>query len=427
MKKSLVYLALCVQSIVCMGVMQLQVTSTATSALKLKIIAHDTVDKVFLSRLAQDLVFSKQFEVSIIQVSKPPKKRDIIALAKQGYALALVITPTRKQDTIEWRLYDSFKASMIAGKDTRLSASTISGVAHHVADQIWPIVTSQPGFFSTKIAYCKVIDGRSRKAIYIADFDGSNEQLLTAARYSVVAPRWNLDPANPLVFYSEYTDTNARLVSTDMRGRRRIASNFEGINMLPNFDRDSGAVVYCASKGRGNGQLFYYKDGVTKQLTNNQANNFSPAFAADSATIYYCSDCCKGIPQLFSYNVATQKTEQITHQGSSVDPHYCATNNKLVYARSVGGVMQLFVYDIATDTHQQITSGEHHKQEPAWSACGNYILYVQEQGGRSNLMIYNRMLGTAQKIGDPRQNYSSPSWSICYTYAPMVEVESPSI
>lgn len=418
----LIFLSLyCVQQQMYATQIQLAVASRETAAIQLKIIVPNTIDKRLVERVASDLTFTKQCAVSIEYVAKIPSKKEIKAFAANQYPLALVITPSKKADSIEWRLYDTFDARMIAGKECYLLAGSLVSIAHHIADQLWPILTNQSGFFSSKIAYCKVIDGRSKKGIFIADFDGSNEQIFVTARHSVVAPRWNNDPANPLLFYSEYTDTNVRLMSIDSHGKRRIASNFEGINMLPHFASDGKAVVYCASKGRGNGQLYYYQNGITRQLTNNQANNFSPTFAADNATVYFCSDCCKGIPQLFSYNIETGKTEQLTHQGSSIDPHYCAANNQLVYVRSVDGITQIFVYDITADTHCQITYGSGCKQEPVWSACGNYIVYTRELVGKSNLMIYSCALKSSQLIGNPQDNYSSPSWSVCYTHAPFVK------
>ncbi|GAH05844.1 unnamed protein product, partial [marine sediment metagenome] len=76
---------------------------------------------------------------------------------------------------------------------------------------------------------------KSYKHIYVADYDGSNEQLLVSTPTVNVTPRWNNDPANPLIFYSEHTNENVRLMVADMKGRRRIVSNFDGLNMLSSY------------------------------------------------------------------------------------------------------------------------------------------------------------------------------------------------
>lgn len=102
--------------------------------------------------------------------------------------------------------------------------------------------------------------------MYIADYDGSHEQLLVKTPTINIAPRWNADTSNPLLFYSEYTNTNVRLMVVDMKGRRRPVINADGVTMLPSFTKDGKKVVYCSSRGNGNCQLYYYKKNILKRI-----------------------------------------------------------------------------------------------------------------------------------------------------------------
>ena len=121
----------------------------------------------------------------------------------------------------------------------------------------------------------------------IADFDGSNPQIIVDIPTITIAPRWNNDPLRPLLFYSEHTNKNLRLMMVDMHKQRHIASNFDGINMLPAFSLDGKRVIYCASRGDGECHLYLYDKQNFKKLTHNKGNNVSPTLSADGSIVYF--------------------------------------------------------------------------------------------------------------------------------------------
>ena len=255
---------------------------------------------------------------------------------------------------------------------------------------VWPLLTGDQGFFSTRIAYCKTDKKKHRvntNSIYIADYDGSNEEQLVHVPTINVAPRWNADKQNPLLFYSEHTNTNVRLVMVDMHKKRRIASNFDGINMLPSFSADGKKMVYCLSRGDGSCQLYYHDQESFKKLTMNDGNNVSPSIADDGSIIYYCSDYPTGKPQIFSYTVADQSIERITDGGYCATPSYHHKKKKLVYSKMVAGQMQLFLYDCVQKKHTQFTFDAGSKQECGWSPCGNFVVYACEKRLESKIAL----------------------------------------
>src|SRR3989304_2391630 len=237
----------------------------------------------FADIVKKDFEFSGQFDVSIKFFQSLKAKRDVKELADQGYALAVFINE-KGHKAFEWRIYDVAQGAMLQGKKYIKRGDELRGWAHNCADMLWPVLTGQSGFFSTKIAYCKDIKVRGKKHInnvYIADYDGSNEQLLVANPTVNVAPRWNRDMRNPLLFYSEYTNANVRLMAVTMEKRKKITSNFDGVNMVPSFSQDGKKVVYCASRGDGSCHLYHYENGVLKRLTHNRGNNVSPTISED--------------------------------------------------------------------------------------------------------------------------------------------------
>ena len=351
--------------------------------------------------LKKDLSFSGQFNVVIQSVACITSTKNIKRFATH-YPLAVFISSAEQGQAIEWRLYDTDQATMLHGKKYHKQGDLLRGWAHNMADAVWPVLTGQQGLFSTKIAYCKEVKHKNNpkklKHIYIADYDGSHEELLVATPTINVAPRWNKDVQNPLLFYSTCTNANIRLMTTNMHKQQRMASNFDGLNMLPSFSKDGKKVVYCASRGDGYCQLYYYEKGIFKRLTHNNGNNVSPTLTDDGTKVYFCSDFQTGRPQIYYYDIANDHLERITDGGYCDSPSYSEQSNKLCYSKIINGTMQLFLYDVTTHKHKQLTFSAGHKQECSWSPCGNYILFAVEQKGISKIAMLNLLTNEQQSI-----------------------------
>jgi len=390
---------------------------------------HDQLQQV-AQRLRDDLMFSGQFEVTVQPFEKISTKKEMQHLFDQGYPLAIFINQAKHDHAIEWRIYDTARAAMVKGKKYTKHGTDTNGWAHNIADAMWRELTGQSGFFSTKIAYCKQIkrdNKRSIKHICMADYDGQHEQVLVDTSTVNVVPRWNHDLRNPLVFYSEYTNANVRLMMVNMKKQRRIASNFDGINMLTSFSDDGKKVVYCVSRGDGSCQLYYHEKGIFKRLqytdpvtrkSLSQGNNVSPTLTADGKTVFFCSDFLTNRPQVFAYDLATGQVERITDGGYCASPSYCAKKNCIAYIKRIDGVMQVCMYDIKTKKHTQLTQGPGNKDECSWSPCGNYILAAVDQGGNSRIAIYNLLTSQWRYVTPNLAQCDYPAWSPVYTTYP---------
>ncbi|MFI5333474.1 MAG: hypothetical protein ACHQVS_05235, partial [Candidatus Babeliales bacterium] len=256
--------------------------------------------------IAHDCQWTGQCEVTVRSCESVTTKQQMKEYAAQGFPLVLFVS--HDADNIDWRLYDTRRVQMLGGKQYYKRGTALRGWAHNIADEVWPIITGNPGIFSTKLAYCKDVVRKKNKPhlkhIMIADYDGSNEQPLITTPTINVAPRWNADSNNPLLFYSESTNKNIRLMTANMKGQRKIASNFDGLNMQPAFSKDGTKLVYCASRGNGSCQVYYYSKGDFKKITRNGGNNVSPSMAADGSKFYYCSDYKTGKPHIYCYDFA---------------------------------------------------------------------------------------------------------------------------
>lgn len=403
---------------------QVAATTKAKTPLIICSLSEQVGVEPLISVLARDFMFSNQIEVTTKKVAGKPSQKDIQQLFAQGYPLALFITQGDTQ-SFEWRLFDTLRGTMVNGKKCFKRGKYVDGWAHNIADSVWPTLTGQGPFFSAKIAYCKQVvfpNGKRTKQVCIADCDGYNEQVIVNTPTVNIAPRWNNDVARPLLFYSEYTNENIRLMIVDMQKKRRkasffdrvVASNFDGVNMLPAFSRDGKQVVYCASHGKGNCQLYYGKDGVFKKITDNKGNNISPSFFDDGSVIIFCSDFQTGKPQIYTYTVHNGLIERITQGGYCASPCYSSKKQQIAYGKMDQGVMQLYVYDVRTKVHTRLTADAGNKEEYSWSPCGNYLLFSVEKGRESRIAVLN-LLTNERKYVTPADQYCSyPSWSPVY-------------
>ncbi len=384
---------------------------------------HDQSFENVITILKKDLEFSGQFDVTMRNLNPINSKQEFEPLSQEGFSLVIFLNPSDDNKAIEWRMYDTHQVAMIKGSKYTLRGCVARGWAHNLADSLWNVLTGQDGFFSTKIAYAKDIPSarkRKIKHLYIADYDGSNEQLLVSMPTVNVAPRWNNDPNMPLLFYSEYTNSNVRLIAVSMQKQRKIASNFDGINMCPAFSNNGKQVIYCASKGKGNCQLYYYEKGLLKQITHNKGNNVSPTFSHDGKKVFFCSDFQTGQPQVYCYDIETSSLDRLTQGGYCASPSYCPKQNKVAYSKIVKGTMQLFVCDLDTHQHKQLTFDKGHKEECSWSPCGNFVLFAEENKDKSRIAMLNLVTNHRQYVTPEKQVCTYPAWSPSFEQFPVV-------
>jgi TolB protein len=375
-----------------------------------------------IDSIARDFSFSGQIAVEQKKLAHKLTQKDVKDFFAAGYPLALCVT-SGKRNGIEWRLFDTIQGDMIEGKRYVKRGDSVQGWAHNIADSIWPLLTGQEPFFSSRIAYCKqarMVRGKRVKHVCVADYDGTHEQLVVDVPTVTIAPRWNSDTARPLIFYSEYTNRNVRLMSVDMHKKRRIASDFEGINMLPAFSLDGKKVVYCASHGQGHCQLYYGEMSKIKNITQNKGNNISPTLSADGQRVIFCSDYQTGSPQIYVLDIKSGNIERITQGGYCASPSYCSRRGQIAYGKMDKGIMQLYIYDEKKKSHTCLTSDAGSKDDFSWSPCGNYIAFSVEKNMKSRIAVLNLATRERVYITPADADCSYPAWSPLYQHYPHI-------
>lgn len=403
----------------------MHIAAQTTQAIPLQIRYFQDEKDTLLPTIAQDIgrcfSFTKQFALSYVPTTKLPTKKEVKALkSNEKIVLLLVILPAK--EGYEWRLYDTVQGKILGAHRYKKYGDSTHIWAYALADQIWPLLTNQEGFFSTRIAYCKKMAHKQVKHIYIADFDGSHEECIVGTPTINIAPRWNYDRRHPLLFYSAYMPTNLQLKMVGLDKKSQVASDFDGLNMIPAFSENGSQAVYCASRGDGCCQLYYFDATTFKNITKNEGNNVSPSLSVDGKKVFFCSDFeSANSPQLYAYDLVTDYLEKLTAGGYAASPRYSAKANKLAYSKLVEGIMQIFTYDLATKTHEQLTFDDFNKQECAWSPCGNWLIYgINKPGKQGRIAMMNRHSRMQEYLTKGNDDCSYPDWSPRYHQFPII-------
>lgn len=381
----------------------IQTAQTQQMPICLMVLQDNETINILAQELKKHLELSEQFQVTVMHNEQPKSKQFLTGLCKQGYGLVVFIEMNNAGDII-WRLYDATQVQMIRGG--RLPSENAH--AHYLAHYLWPLITGQPGPFTTKIAFIKKEQraGKWRHAVCMANYDGSDVQELTSSARTYIAPAWNNNCRAPVILFSEFTPHNVRLMATNLTGRKKVVLDFDGTQVGVSYTAKNADVVYCHS---GNLWLFHY-DPVTKQkqrtcVVHEDEPAACPCFLSNGDIMY----CCQG--KIKQWHAATHQSDVITPEGYCVSPAVHEASGLLLYSRTTKGIMQLWLYDMHKKTHKQLTFGKGTKIDASWSPCGNYIVYCLQEGKHSQLVVHTLKTGKEHIITSAQEHCYYPAWS----------------
>lgn len=370
-----------------------------------------------------DLQLSGQFAPEIKNIEKIYTKPEFKALFENGYGL-VVFLDKLNNNTYELRLYDTSEHEMLLGKkfkkDPEISQSAF---AHKISDAIWPALTNQKSSFATVVAACKKVKPKHKNEYFhVYTFyptelteatEPGNKKLLVNSPTMNIMPRWN--PKQPILYFSQHTPTNVRLVSVDTYKNQRVVANFDGLNMTPAFSQGGSIVISITKDGHGILCKYHYneknKKGVFKGITSRELHAISPSFI-DENRVVFCLIKDKR-PSIAILDLKSKIIEQIT-TGFCCAPAYSKEKNSIAYCKKSDGFMQIFVYNLKTGGHKQITFDKTDKDECSWSPCGNFIIFSAESNSGSRIALVNTVSGKVSYLTPENESWEFPCWAPNY-------------
>ncbi len=413
-------------------------TANQAAQMPLMIISLGKLDER-MSRLtdqvSRDLELSGQFSIQV-QEGHPEitSVSELKKLSQQQFPLAIFLNfNSADKSEIEWRLYDTVNAKMLAGKKVYYHNLKLKAVAHELAQQVWLELTGTVGCFKTVIAACKRYkkpNGKFGQQIYALHVtDGLNSSVAHQHKQIVSAPTANFAPrwhaTKPVLYYAQQTVRNVRLMSLDSAYKNKIVADFDGLNLTPAFAQDGKIALTLSWQGKERLCSYKYQNHKAQfeSLTGPDIDALSPKFM-DNNRILFCAINHKNMPRIAIYDLRTSDLDYITDHKYAVSPDYCAVTQKIIYCKKVDGVQQIFVCQLQqnglVNNHKQLTFSKGDKDNCNWSPCGNYIIYSDEFNNQSRIGLYNCLTNKTQYLTPAGEHWSFPNWSPVYMEIPFI-------
>lgn len=304
------------------------------------------------------------------------------------------------------------RGRLLLSKSYQVSGNELRSLAHHISDEVYQKLTGERGIFSTKIAYILVQrNGENAKyTLDIADVDGSNPQSLIVSSEPIMSPTWS--PNAREIAYVSFEKKRAQIYSVSVEtGKRRLLTDFSGINGAPSWSPDGRQLAVVLSKG-GNPKIYTVdmSSGKLTQITFGDAIDTEPRYSPDGRSLLFTSGR-GGSPQIYRLSFADGKISRLTFDGNyNARASYTYNQKNIVMLHRSDRQFNIGVQDIDNGRVTPLTSSQF-DESPTISPNGRLVLYAtnyQNHGILAMVSIDGRVkIRLPARSGDVQE----PAWS----------------
>lgn len=388
----------------------LELTQGINSAFPIGIDSLGSTGTELANLISHDLEFSTQFKIV-----HPPLGNPSIANWRQVGADSVVVGQVVRvgnQYQVHYKLLDTVaQGKVLLEKEYRVASNEIRALAHHISDEIYQKLTGERGIFSTRIAYI-LVQRQGERAKYfleVADVDGYNPRGLLVSSEPIMSPAWS--PDGQQISYVSFEKKKAQIFTVEVAsGRRRLVTDFTGINGAPAWSVDGHNLAVVLSKG-GSPKIYSINlsNGSMKQLTFGGAIDTEPRYSPDGHSLLFTSGR-GGSPQVYRLSLANGSISRLTYEGNyNARASYTPDQKYIVMLHRKDKNFNIAVQDSAGHV-TQLTSAPL-DESPSISPNGRLILYAtryQDKGVLGIVSIDGRIkMHLPSREGDVQE----PAWS----------------
>jgi TolB protein len=352
-------------------------------------------------------------------ISMPHEDKDVVIkdwriLKAEALVIGSVRLAAPGKFQVQFRLFDVFKDTQIAGFRYNVSADLLRSVAHQISDIIYEKITGEPGAFSTRIAYVtREEPPRGLPPVYklqVADSDGFNAQTVVRSAEPLMSPAWS--PDGNRLGYVSFEDKRSKVYVQNLTdGRRELLAEFTGINSAPAWSPDGTRLALTLSRD-GNAEIYVMllNSRALKRLTFDPAIDTEPSWSPDGRDIIFTSDRA-GSPQIYRMNASGGSAERLTFDGDyNARASYAADGKSITFVSRSQGAFRIAVMRLDNKT-QQVLTDTSLDESPSFAPNGRMIIYATEVRGRGVLASVSADGRVRQLFKFEEGDIREPAWS----------------
>ncbi|MDX2346398.1 MAG: Tol-Pal system beta propeller repeat protein TolB [Legionella sp.] len=305
------------------------------------------------------------------------------------------------------------KGRALISKDYQVSAGELHALAHHVSDEVYQTLTGVRGIFSTRIAYVFVKQDRNKRTytLEIADVDGKNPHALVTSTAPLMSPAWS--PDGQQIAYVSFEKKRAQVFIISVEtAKRRLVSDFEGINGAPAWSPDGKHLTIVLSKS-GAPKLYQVdlSSGAMKQLTFGGSIDTEPRYAADGRSLVFTSGR-GGSPQVYRLDLADGSVSRVTFEGGyNARPSYTPDQKQIVLLHRGEEKQFNIATQILKTGELEVLTGSDADESPSVAPNGRFVIYATHYDGRGMLGFVS-LDGLVKTLYPARDgDIQEPAWS----------------
>lgn len=328
---------------------------------------------------------------------------------------------------LEIYVYHVPMARVVLAKEYKSPMDSLRRMAHIFSNDLIQALTGKPGMYLTKIVASREENVGSKQAykeIYVLDWDGANQQPITAARTISLSPSWS--NAGDKVAYTSFAyHTKAQIRNADLfiydliDKKRYLVSYRKGVNSGSVWLPGDKELLLTLTKD-GNADIYRMGiDGVdVKPLTHgpNSALNVEPAISPDGKKIAFSSDR-SGRPMIYTMNIDGSGAKRLTFAGVyNSTPAWSPDGKTLAFAILDTNHFDVFTLNADGTGLKRLTDARKpngrpaNNESPSWSPDGTHIVFVSDRTDRRQLYVVNADGTNERRITGDHYNWDRPKW-----------------
>ena len=325
---------------------------------------------------------------------------------------------------VQVRLFNVRTRESVYAQELTIAARSARRIAHEIADAVHQQQRALRGVARTRLTFVSdrnnesvlgTVEKRNTKEVYVADYDGANQQRITTSKDLNLNPSWSHDAR--AIAYSGYrrgipdiliSHIYTGVLDTPLKGRFRDGA------YLPVFSPDGRQILFSATPaGERAPDIFVMNvDGTgQRRLTTHPDSDTTPTWAPSGKEIAFTSDRT-GRPQIYRMNVDGSGVSRLPIPDGEADRATWAPTpyNEIAYTARTGAGYDIKVHELATGTTRQLTFGEGTNESPSYSPSGRHIAFSSTRSGLVQIFTIARDGNGLRQITRTGNN-QTPDWS----------------